>query len=385
MASVVISRAFLQRVARVLVGAEYRQQRRLRRSLMGSCVCLVAIGVLLFGMASGFVPAARAWWLIGFLLAGLGIFYVLLRSGWNLRTADPGLTFAQMAFAVGGMTAAYALAGPARGGFLVLLACAMVFGAFAPRPARLRLACALSLSLLAAVMALMAWLEPERYPARTELIHFVLCAIALPTIAAVAGQLSAVRGHLRSRNQELADALSRIHLLATRDELTGLANRRHMRERLAAEHARMKRVRSTACLCLVDLDHFKRVNDQHGHAAGDAVLRAFSEVATRIVRQSDAIARWGGEEFLWLLPDTQGRDAHSAVERLRGAFSAAPLWLERPELRTTFSAGLTQWLPSEAPELALERSDSALYQAKSEGRDRSVFAATTAPFEAAAQ
>jgi diguanylate cyclase (GGDEF)-like protein len=152
-----------------------------------------------------------------------------------------------------------------------------------------------------------------------------------------------------------------------------------MRERLVAEHVRMKRIGSAACLCLIDLDHFKRVNDHHGHAAGDAVLLAFSAVATRIVRQSDAIARWGGEEFLWLLPDTHASDAHSAVERLRKAFAAAPLWIERPELRTTFSAGLTTLLPSEALESALERSDSALYQAKAQGRDCSVFAAGAAP------
>lgn len=375
MASVTGPPTSLQRATRLLLGSEHRQRQRLWRSLMASCVCLVAIAILLWGIGAGFVSAVPAWWLIGYLLAGLGIFYALLRSGWNLRAEDPGLTFAQMAFAVSGMAAAYALAGPVRGGFLVLLACAMVFGAFVPKPAQLRLACGLSLVLLGAAMALMSWREPQRYPARIELIHFVLCAVTLPTIAAVAGQLAAVRSRLRARNEELADALKRIHLLATRDELTGLANRRQMRERLAAEHVRMKRVGSAACLCLVDLDHFKRVNDAHGHAAGDAVLKAFAEIATRIVRQSDAIARWGGEEFLWLLPDTDAPAAQGAIERLRAAFAAAPLWVGRPELRTTLSAGLAQWSPAEAPEAVLERSDGALYQAKADGRDRCVFVA----------
>jgi diguanylate cyclase (GGDEF)-like protein len=255
------------------------------------------------------------------------------------------------------MTAAYAVSGPTRGGFLMLLACSMVFGAFAPKRTHTRNACALTLALLAAVMFFKSRIDPLCYPARIEAIHFLLFTVTLTTIAAVAGQMSNLRTRLTARNDELADALKRIHVLATCDELTGLANRRQMRECLDAEVIRIQRSQSAACLCLIELDFFKLVNDRHGHAAGDLVLKEFARVAAGVVRQSDVIARWGGEEFLWLLPDTSVADASTAIERLRRAFAAAAAWARRPELQTTFSTGLAQLHPHEGVDQALERTD----------------------------
>lgn len=348
---------------------------RLQRSLLATCVCLVAIAILAYGIVDGFVPAAPGRWLIGYLAAGLAFFYAMLRSGRNLWARDPALTLPQTVFAVTGMTAAYAISGPVRGGFLMLIGCAMVFGAFAPKRSYTRKASVVTLALLGTVMVLMVWRDPLRHAVRTEVIHFVLCAVTLPTIASVATQLNDLRRRLKARNRQLAEALERIHALAHRDELTGLPNRRRMRECLDIEMARIRRTQRASCLCVIDLDFFKRTNDRHGHPAGDVVLQEFARVAGRTIRQSDVIARWGGEEFLWLLPDTDVADASAAIERLRQAFADAPAWRHRPELRTTFSAGLAQLHPREGLAQALERADTALYLAKTSGRNVAAFIA----------
>ena len=355
-----------------------RQRLRQQRSLLASGACVVAIGIIAYGLHAGFVPPAPGRWLLLYLTAGLAGFFAVLRSGLNLRFSDPALTGAQTAFAVTGMIAAYGISGPVRGGFLMLLACAMAFGGFAPKRSHTRHACLLSLALLAAVMTVSAWLDPRRYEVRTEVIHFILCAVALPTIAGVAGQLHGVRARLKARNRELGEALERIHRQATRDELTGLANRRLLLQCLDAEGVRMQRNARACCVCMIDLDFFKRINDRHGHAAGDAVLKTFAAVATATARQSDALGRWGGEEFLWLLPGTEVADANAAVERLRAAFADAPAWRHRPELRSTFSAGLAQLHPLERPQQALERADTALYLAKTNGRNGTAFVARLA-------
>ena len=153
------------------------------------------------------------------------------------------------------------------------------------------------------------------------------------------------------------------------DELTGLVNRRYMQELLTAEQARRRVDPQPACLCAIDLDRFKRINDSFGHAAGDEVLRRFADVARQSLRSIDVLSRWGGEEFLLLLPGTEPAQAVPVLERLREALADKATWQDRPEWRVTFSAGLTLWLRGEPPEPAIERADAAAYRAKAGGRD----------------
>ncbi len=355
---------------RVLLGSDLKQRLRLQRSLLAGAVCTVAIGVIWYCVEAGFASPVAAYWVIAYLVAGMAALFVALRSGWNLRFAEPSLTLLQMAFAVPGMTAAYAVTGPARGGFLVLLACAMVFGAFSVQRRLMLAACGATLVLLALVCAAMPWLDPARYDGRVEAIHFILCLIGLPVVSSIAGSLATTRAKWRAQRQELADALERIRVLATRDELTGLVNRRHMQELIEHELVRVRRSGRAACIAMVDIDYFKSVNDRFGHAGGDAVLKAFAQAAVTTARRSDVVARWGGEEFLWLLPDTIAPDAELALARLRTRLSTGACWTEREELRVTFSAGLTELRAGETLDEAVERADSALYQAKSRGRDR---------------
>ncbi len=163
-----------------------------------------------------------------------------------------------------------------------------------------------------------------------------------------------------------------LKLQASTDYLTGAANRRSLMQRLALELQRVRRVAGHRCAVLaVDLDLFKQVNDQHGHAAGDAVLRQTAALMQRLTRQHDLVARSGGEEFTLLLPETSPDDALALAERLRAGLQAQVVRHQGQALVVTVSVGVAQILADDADEdAALARADAALYQAKAAGRNR---------------
>jgi diguanylate cyclase (GGDEF)-like protein len=205
-------------------------------------------------------------------------------------------------------------------------------------------------------------------------------------------ELAAYREHLEelvaARTAELEASLARNDALlaelqgkgellerqSREDALTGVANRRHFDERLAAEIARAERYGHPLCLLLVDLDHFKRVNDSAGHAAGDAVLvRAAREMAGH-ARATDFLARIGGEEFALLLPEQDAPGAAVVAEHLRAALAALDYGGIWPGLRVTASVGIASLRGNEGRDALLRRADAALYAAKNAGRDRVVAA-----------
>jgi diguanylate cyclase (GGDEF)-like protein len=203
-------------------------------------------------------------------------------------------------------------------------------------------------------------------------VHFVFGAIVMVAISVLSARMSALRARLGRQRQELADALEQIRLLATRDELTGLVNRRHMVTLLGAEQLRQQRSGHTMSLVLLDIDLFKRVNDQHGHAAGDAVLKGFAQVAQDQLRASDTLARWGGEEFLLMLPETSVDVAQACIERMRERLARASFDAVAPGHVVTFSAGIASCAASDELVAAIDRADQAMYRAKTQGRNCTV-------------
>ncbi|MBK8750758.1 MAG: diguanylate cyclase [Candidatus Competibacteraceae bacterium] len=159
--------------------------------------------------------------------------------------------------------------------------------------------------------------------------------------------------------------------LATTDSLTELSNRRHFLAQMTQELVRFKRYARPVALLMFDLDHFKRVNDQHGHAAGDDVLRHFSAVARQMLRQVDLLGRLGGEEFAALLPGTDFDGAQQLAERLRRRVAESPVTTAGGVIRVTVSIGVTLFaMTDSAADAILGRADRALYRAKSQGRNR---------------
>ncbi len=194
--------------------------------------------------------------------------------------------------------------------------------------------------------------------------HTLLVVLAALTISAFSVLLGSIL--LRTlKNEELARRELE-HLMLT-DPLTGVGNRRMLELRLDDEILRAQRYHRTLTAVYFDLDHFKQVNDKHGHDVGDAVLRQVADSLGANVRQSDHVARLGGEEFVVLLTETDINAAVTLVERMRAAVAA----LRTPGLphHITISAGLAQWREGENAESLLRRADRALYRAKASGRN----------------
>jgi diguanylate cyclase (GGDEF)-like protein len=175
---------------------------------------------------------------------------------------------------------------------------------------------------------------------------------------------------LAQANQQLAEALNRMKELASHDELTGLLNRRAFLERVRTEIAAQRRHGELAAVILIDLDHFKAINDQLGHQCGDEVLRATALLLQQHLRGADILARWGGEEFLIFMPRTSVDDATLAAERLRHALRT----LDCPNLPQGWTLSASFGVAALDNDLTLDtataRADQALYQAKAGGRDR---------------
>ena len=170
-----------------------------------------------------------------------------------------------------------------------------------------------------------------------------------------------------------AAALTAVYEASTKDGLTGLSNRRHTDERLAAEVAFARRHGEPIAVALADVDHFKRVNDTYGHPAGDAVLRSVAQSFGRVVREEDLVGRYGGEEFLVVFRATDLARAMTATGRLRAAIEATAIALPGGQVvRVTASFGVASLTCCAAPdvETLVRRADARLYAAKNAGRNR---------------
>jgi diguanylate cyclase (GGDEF)-like protein len=178
-----------------------------------------------------------------------------------------------------------------------------------------------------------------------------------------------MRARLTEGRRELAASLEQIRELVHYDELTKVYNRRTLIERLEQERSRAKRTGVPFSVALIDLDHFKAVNDNHGHATGDEVLIAFAAAVRAAMRDTDIFGRYGGEEFLLILVATPAAAATPGVERLRGAVAAVDWARFGAGLRLTFSAGVAGLHADEQIAQLLGRADAALYEAKNAGRD----------------
>ena len=175
---------------------------------------------------------------------------------------------------------------------------------------------------------------------------------------------------LKDANRRL---LAELESLSRHDGLTGLWNRRSLQEALPRELARARRYNHALAVVMFDIDHFKNVNDAHGHQGGDIVLRAFAQTVSSVLRGEDTLSRYGGEEFLAVLPETDERGALGAAERVVARVAKTPVLLGDGEIRITVSAGVSCLQPStrDADDL-VARADHALYEAKRRGRNQAV-------------
>lgn len=353
-----------------LLGHDARQRLWVTRTLIGSSPYLFSLMSLGYATYLGLVPLLMAQWLAWGLTLTPALMYALVRSGCTRQLADPAITMVQMLVASTWGAGLYATMGAAHAAQLMNLVMVLTVAVCNMRWRHAWVVCIYSMVLLSVTMLVMSHLQPAVYDPMVQFGCWVLLLFNAPAVMLMGMNLGKLRSRLAQQRAQLNDTVARLRELATRDELTGLHNRNHMNEMLAHYARRHAQCGETFTVALIDLDHFKRINDRYGHTVGDEALQTFARQAAETMRQIDVIARWGGEEFLVLCPQTSPDQAAIGLDRLRRTFTEITVSNSVPDLRASFSAGLSAPGGDEPIEATLARADTALYRAKDAGRNR---------------
>lgn len=352
-----------------------KQTTRLKRTLLGFsfyALCAMFIG---FSTWQDLFPFhAFVIYTMGFVTVSTS-FFIIIRLGWNLRFRDPNMTEAQILCSAMLCTYVVSNAGTFRGIFMLAYVVGLMFAGTHLRTRQLARLAALPLVVFPIVVLIVARQSAVEIDWRIEVVNWLALCVILAFTVVLVGRLSLLQSRLKASKAELQAALAKLTDMAAHDDLTGLYNRRCMVELLEREKSRAdRRGDGGFCVCLVDIDHFKQINDTYGHGNGDSVLRTFAHVAEQSVRSVDFLGRWGGEEFLMLLPDTSADLAAACAQRIKAelektAFDGLP-----PDFRITMSAGIAEYRAGGEIQDLLERADQALYRAKRAGRNRIMMA-----------
>jgi diguanylate cyclase (GGDEF)-like protein len=205
---------------------------------------------------------------------------------------------------------------------------------------------------------------------KREVLRWLVLSTVLAYLSVMAGYIARLRREAGEHRMQLINAMQEVQRLAAHDELTGIPNRRGVDDAVAAERERAERYASTFSVCVMDLDFFKRVNDSFGHAAGDTVLKTLVRFVHASLRPTDLIGRYGGEEFVLLLPQTPLAGAVTVAERIRMLCSELQFEGVLHATRVTVSIGVAEHIKGQSWERTIERADHALYRAKQQGRNQ---------------
>jgi diguanylate cyclase (GGDEF)-like protein len=304
-------------------------------------------------------------------LALIGFFLVLSETHFNDRFEDHYLTIFQIGSHVA-IQLGFLLAAP-RIGYAFLSVLFLIFGMGALRITSRQAVIAWTITVAGLAPIFLLTSAPVGLPVGTgtERLAAMLCFVLTIGQCAFVGLYgSSMRKMLYDRSSELKAAYKRIEELAELDELTGSFNRRCIMRMLEDEITRAHRINMPCSIALIDLDWFKRINDGFGHPTGDEVLRTFAITMFANIRSIDKFGRYGGEEFLLVLPDTPGDAATRLLDRLRAIIADLDWSAFSPSMQVTISAGVATLKPDENPDIFLARADSALYAAKARGRNR---------------
>jgi diguanylate cyclase (GGDEF)-like protein len=344
-----------------------------RRQMLAAQTASYVLGasVLLFYFHAGSIPiiVPAAFFLSG--ITVIGFFAVLSETYYGDRYRDHHLTIYQVAAHIM-VQLAFVMAAP-NVGYAFLNVLFLIFGVGALGMTARQAVIAWSLTALGAGPIFLFSKVPIGMPMATPAERFAatLCfVLTIGQCAFVGLHGNSLRRMLYERGVQLKEAYKRIEELAELDELTGSFNRRCIMRMLDDEIARAHRGKTPFSVALIDLDWFKRINDAYGHPTGDEVLRTFAITVFANIRSIDRFGRYGGEEFLLILPDTPHDTAWRILERQREIIAELDWSAFSPGMSVTISAGVATLTPNEAPDALLARADSALYAAKARGRNR---------------
>lgn len=335
-----------------------------------------------FAMGFMAIEPAQFFGLVSLAVAGFVVFVLFVFMEWNLTLEDPDMSLPQMLWAVAVVLMTSHFVADMKAVVILSGLAMIVVGANRLSGKELAMFAAFSVATYALSLALRAQDSEIAWVAEgLMMVAFCLVLVFGPLLYRY--EMALVERVLLEKNEQLNTALRQIQDLATKDELTGAFNRRHLLDVLQQQKAMADRRDYTFSVCFVDLDFLKKVNDRFGHATGDFVLRGFADVATSILREVDCVARLGGEEFVLVLAGTSERDAQAASMRIAAKLSNLQISAAEPTYRITASMGIAEYRSPEEFQATMERADRALYDAKRTGRNKVVVAEKESEFKLA--
>jgi len=340
---------------RFLFPTDNREQEvRFRRYLIAAATSLMVLALLGTCFLAGALAPRPFAITAAIVLLSMAAFYFVIRSGLNRYAADPSLTVPMMVAAIGAVTYALYHLGDLRTVFLLVYPVIMFFGVLRLRTRSLLLVAVFIIGAYTLVLTALANQPGRLDPISIELLRTVALATVLVWFAFMGGYVHELRRRLRESGY---------------DRLTGVHNRGRILDVLAHEQVRFERGGGSVCVCLVDADELKGINDTLGHRAGDLALQAIAQTAHRELRVVDAIGRYGGDEFLLVLSQTGLDGARECAERIRARIELSDCIGGDARRPITVSCGITRHRRGESLQDTLQRADAALYRAKHRGRN----------------
>ena len=346
------------------------RQRRQIQGMIASSYLLDGVILLLYAEA-GTVPLNIGAAYVATGLVSVLLYLALSETGFTERFKDHYFVVPQLFVGTAIMLAFTYLAPEVGVMFLCTLFLVVNFGSLRSTPAQTAVVWTMMTVGVAALFLLTN--KPLGMPHANHLERFATMLVFVLTIGRcmfLGIFSSSMRQSLYKSGLKLKEAYRRIEELAELDELTGSFNRRSIMRMLEEEIARSHRLNAPCTVALIDLDFFKRINDLYGHPTGDEVLRTFAITAFANIRSVDRFGRYGGEEFLLILPDTDETSAVQMLDRLRGIIAELDWSAFSSGMRVTISAGVAMLRANEISDTLLARADGALYASKARGRNR---------------
>ena len=347
-----------------------KQTLRLSRFFEALAIYILNISISYFAYLAGIMAlqALYEFWII--ILAINIILYILFRTGLNLWMSDPSLTFIQMCAAnlvvMYGIYYIYEIRGFLLSMYIVIL----LFGIFRLYTRQFLFVSAFALLTYGIDIFLLNIFHPQAINPKIESFQWFGIAIVLISVSLIGGKISSIRRELSVNRKKLESSLKVIREMAIHDDLTGFYNRHRLMDLIDSEKSRSVRTGSVFSLVMLDIDKFKKINDAYGHQTGDQVLKTFAAIIRSILRKTDFCGRYGGEEFLIVLTQTDIQAAKVFAERIRNCVENSFFPCLGPDSRVTVSIGLTDHRVQEDIEKTISRADELLYKAKNGGRNR---------------
>jgi len=347
-----------------------KQALRLRRFFMTLAIYIFNISLSYFAYRAGIMElqALYGFWIL--LLAIIIILYIVFRTGFNLRMSDPSLTSIQMYVACLVVMYGIYYGHEVRGLLLSMYILVLLFGIFRLYTGQFLFISTFALLTYGVDIVLLNIFRSQDINLKIECFQWFGLAIVLISVSFIGGNISSIRRELSVSRKKLQSSLTVIREMAIHDDLTGFYNRSHLMDLIESENNRSVRTGSVFSLVMMDIDKFKKINDTYGHQIGDQVLRTFAAVIRSILRKTDFCGRYGGEEFLIVLTQTDLQAAKLFAERIRECVENSLFPDLGPDSRVTVSIGLAEHRMQENIEKTISRADEFLYKAKKRGRNR---------------